>query len=397
MPWKDVSVMDQRMEFVRLALAGGVPVAELCRRFGISRDTGHRLLRRFREAGEAGLAERSRRPVAMPTRTAPEVEAAVLAVRAEHPVWGGRKIARRLGELGIAAPAPSTVTAVLHRAGRIAAGASAAHQAHVRFEHPAPNALWQMDFKGWFATGAGRCHPLTVLDDHSRYALALEACPDERFLTVQSRLAALFRRHGLPERILCDNGAPWGVSPARAPLGWTACGVWLLRLGVRLGHGRPHHPQTQGKAERFHRTLKAECLALRRFDDLAACQSAFDTWRHLYNHVRPHEALGLDTPASRYRPSPRPMPDPVPLPDYAEGEIVRRVRRDGYLHFQGRSHAFREAFAGYDVALRPAGNDGTWTICFASHPVATLDLRSQGNQTRTVRHVPEHLSDISPV
>jgi transposase InsO family protein len=318
-------------------------------------------------------------------------------VRVENPAWGGRKIARRLADLGLDAPAPSTVTAILRREGLIDTGAASAHRAHQRFEHAAPNDLWQMDFKGWFATGAGPCHPLTVLDDHSRYALGLEACADERLATLQPRLTALFRRHGLPRRILCDNGPPWGMTNRHAPSRWTACGVWLLCLGVRISHGRPHHPQTQGKDERFHRTLKAECLDLRTFDDLAACQQAFDRWRSVYNHDRPHEALGLATPATRYQASPRPMPDTVPRPEYAPGEILRRVRSDGYFAFQNRIFHLAQAFAGYQIALRPGPEDGTWTLCFASYPIATLDLRATNGQTQPVRHLPEQVSDISPV
>jgi transposase InsO family protein len=215
MPWSEKSIMSQRCEFVMLFDQNGVNRRELCRRFGISPTIGYRLLARYRAEGKTGLADRSRRPQRSPARTAAEMEASVLAVRDEHPAWGGRKIRRRLQDLGRqTVPSASTITAVLHRNGRIDAAVSAQHRPFERFERAAPNELWQMDYKGHFATAAGRCHPLTVVDDHSRYAVALRACGDEREGTVQAELTAMFRRYGLPERMLMDNGSPWGSDAA---------------------------------------------------------------------------------------------------------------------------------------------------------------------------------------
>ena len=329
------------------------------------------------------------------------MEQAVIDLRAAHPAWGGRKLARRLADQGLAdVPQPSTVTEILRRQGLVEAGQR--QKPFQRFEHPKANDLWQMDFKGHFPTGSGgqsgRCHPLTVLDDHSRYALGLVACADEQSLTVKSCLTAIFRSHGLPLRLLCDNGAPWGVPSRTSPeTGWTALGVWLLRMGIRVSHGRPYHPQTQGKDERFHRSLKAEVLALRTFESLAQCQRAFDQWRPIYNHERPHEALDLATPATRFTPSPRPMPEAPPMPEYDEGELVRKVTKDGYFRFKGQNRKISQAFTGYHIALRPTQHDGQWIICFASHPIGLLDIRHENQKDQTVRHVPEHMSDISPV
>jgi transposase InsO family protein len=199
MPWKALSVMQSRLEFVRLAGSGEVSVAELCRRFGISRQTGFQLLKRWREGGEAGLEDRSRRPLTSPRRVATEIERQVLDLRAAHPRWGGRKLARRLRDLGVAGvPAVSTVTEVLRRGGMLDPAEGDRHRPFQRFERAAPNELWQMDFKGHIPAGTGRCHPLTVLDDHSRYALGILACAGETLAEVQARLSALFRRHGLP-------------------------------------------------------------------------------------------------------------------------------------------------------------------------------------------------------
>jgi len=271
--WSEKSIMSQRHEFVMLFEQEGVNRRELCRRFGISPTSGYRLLARWRQEGAAGLADRSRRPQHSPGRSAADLEARVLAVRDEHPAWGGRKLRRRLQDQGHReVPSASTMTAILHRHGRIAAAAGAGHQPFARFERAAPNELWQMDYKGHFATAAGRCHPLTVIDDHSRYAVGLRACGDEREGTVQAELTAIFRRHGLPQRMLMDNGSPWGSSDAEHRHTWL--GLWLLELGVAVSRGRPYHPQTQGKDERFHRTLMAEVIGRRAFADLAECQRA---------------------------------------------------------------------------------------------------------------------------
>jgi transposase InsO family protein len=218
------------------------------------------------------------------------VEAAVLAMRAAHPTWGGRKLRRVLENEGLSPPAASTITTILRRHGKLDGPGAGERRGFVRFEHAAPNDLWQMDFKGWFGLQAERCHPLTVLDDHSRFALELGACADEQAVTVRARLEAVFRRHGLPQRILADNGAPWGTGGLGA---YSALGVWLMDLDIGLIHGRPYHPQTQGKDERFHRTLKLELLDRTVFADLGQAQAAFDAWREVYNTKRPHEAIGL--------------------------------------------------------------------------------------------------------
>ncbi|HEX4185405.1 MAG TPA: IS481 family transposase [Stellaceae bacterium] len=374
MPWSEKSIMSQRHEFVMLFEQEGVNRRELCRRFGVSPTIGYRLWARWRAEGKAGLADRSRRPQHSPGRSAAAVEGLVLAVRDAHPAWGGRKIRRRLQDLKHqAVPSASTITAILHRHGCIAAAAGTGHKAFERFERAAPNELWQMDYKGHFATRAGRCHPLTVVDDHSRYAIGLRACGDEREGTVQRELTAIFRRYGLPERMLMDNGSPWGSSDAEHRHTWLS--LWLLELGVAVSHGRPYHPQTQGKDERFHRTLMAELIGRRAFADLAECQSRFDAWRVVYNTQRPHEALDLATPAARYRPSPRPFPEKIEPFDYGPGAIVRRVDAGGWLSFRNRPIKLGKAFSHRAVALRPTDRDGCFEVLFWTHKLGAVDLR----------------------
>jgi len=278
MPWCAVSTMSLRREFVELAQAEAVNMRALCRRFGISPKTGYKWVVRFADEGERGLLERSRRPRQSPRRTASAMEAAVVAVRTAHPAWGGRKIRAYLAQRGQRRlPSASTMTAILRRQGHLDPGAAAQHPPWQRFEYPVPNALWQMDFKGHFALTTGmRCHPLGVLDDHSRYALCLQACPNQQQGTVETALRTTFRRYGLPATMIMDNGPPWGSDWAHP---YTPLTVWLLRLGIRVTHGRPYHPQTQGKEERFHRTLQAEVLRGRVFADLSSCQAALETWR----------------------------------------------------------------------------------------------------------------------
>ena len=371
MPWQEVSTMLLRKEFVMLASCEGANRALLCRRFGISRKTGYKWLERAAYADVAVLADESRRPRHSPTRTEEAVEGAIIAMRDAHPAWGARKLRRRLQDLGWhQLPAPSTVQAILVRHGRIDPAESMRHQPWQRFEHETPNALWQMDFKGHFALARGRCHPLTVLDDHSRFNLCLQACANEQGTTVQAHLTHTFDRYGLPQRMAVDNGSPWGDT-FDSP--YTPLVAWLIRLGVGVSHSRPYHPQTLGKDERFHRTLKAEVLR-QTFRDLDAVQERFDHWRLIYNCQRPHESLHMQTPTTRYVMSPRPMPEHLPPIEYAPGDIVRRVQQQGFLSYRGRSLRISKAFAGYPVALRPTVSDGLFDVFFCHQKIAQINL-----------------------
>ena len=231
-----------------------------------------------------------------------------------------------------------------------------------------------MDFKGRVRLGSGAwLHPLTVIDDHSRFAVGLAACANQQTQTVQARLKMTFRHHGLPEAIYVDNGSPWGGG---RPGQWTPLRLWLLKLGIETIHSRPYHPQGRGKNERFHRTLAAEVLSaapLAGFDD---AQAAFDRWRHVYNRERPHQALDFATPAQRYRPSKRAWPEKLPVPFYAPCEIVRRVgTTKAYVSFRNRSWKVPEAFVGETLAIRPLLPDGCFAICFGAHQIASIDLK----------------------
>lgn len=377
--------MSQRLEFVVLATGGGLAFSELCRRFGVSRKTGYKWLARYRAGGQEALVDRSRRPHRSPRLIAAKVAQAVVALRRET-TWCGRKLRRRLQVMGFAPlPAASTCTEILRRADLLQRdGARGPTQ---RFERPSPNDLWQMDHKGDFPLQSGqRCHALTVLDDHSRFNLVLDAADNQRTATVQAALTTAFTRNGLPEAILCDNGATWrslGDGSGHTPLT-----VWLLRLGVRVLHGRPYHPQTQGKEERFHRTLQKELIGRHTWRDLAHCAVEFARFRQRYNHERPHDALDQNPPASRYRPSVRPLPAHLPALEYAAGMDVRTVRAKGVITFRNQTWAIGQAFASLPIGLRPSPQaDGQWEAYFGFFKLGILDFTSVAPHRAIVRRL----------
>lgn len=376
MPWKAQDVMSLKQEFVLLASQDGANRRDLCRRFEISPQTAYKWLQRFAREGAEGLQERSRRPANSPAISDAGIERAVVALRGKHPAWGGRKISRRLLDLGQAQVAPSTVTSILHRHGLISAQASQAATHWTRFERDEPNALWQADFKGHFEIAQGRCSPLTMIDDHSRFNLALQACAKTTSEVVRTQMERVFGLYGLPVQINFDNGAPWG-SP-KAPGQLTELGVWLTRLGIVVSHSRPYHPQTNGKDERFHRSLDVEVLKGRSFESFARVQEALDHWRGVYNHERPHEALQMATPITRYRPSARRLPERLGSPEYASRDEVRTVGCNGELRFASGRYKVTNALRGHKVAIRPRSDeDGMFDVFFAHHRCLTIDLRQQ--------------------
>ena len=371
MGWSCSTVESQREEFVSLALAQGSNVRELCRRFGISPATGYKWIKRGR-LGE-GFADVSRRPKSSPKKTEAALEALIIANRRENPTWGARKLHRDLSNQGhTGLPSPTTITEILRR-NRLLSLESQEPRDFVSFERETPNELWQMDFKGHFGITSGqRCHPLTILDDHSRYILCIKAIDNERTLEVQNALTEVFKLYGLPKGILCDNGSPWG---SQAEHRLTPLGVWLMRLDVSVYHGRPYHPQTQGKLERFHQTLKADVLSLRTFEDLSQCQREFDAYKLKYNHRRPHESLNLATPSSRYAPSARSFPSSLPEPEYDLTDVVRKVSKPGVVNIDGHARKVPDALIGQRIGLRPTTTDGVYDVVFARRIVSQVDLR----------------------
>ncbi len=295
-------------------------------------------------------------------------------MRRAHPSWGGRKIhhlLRRHHCPGV--PAPSTITRILADADLLRDPQD--HSAPGRFARAAPNDLWQLDFMGHRPLRQGRVHPLTLVDDHSRYLLTLTATAREDLATVQAILTACFRQWGLPWAILTDNGSPWGHEQQRTSA-WTRFEVWLLRLGVEVCHGRPAHPQTQGKVERVHGTIATDVFGTRVFADLTAAQTAFDAFRATYNHDRPHEALDYAVPAERYTGSPRSYPETLPELTYADDAEVRVVTDRGAISFRGYHIQVGKAFGQQRVGVVPTAVDGQFRVVFAHLPLGSFDVHT---------------------
>jgi len=376
--WKESDRVSERLEFVSLASVEGANMSQLCERFGIARKTGYKWLKRWKSEGKAGLEDRSRRPGNSPSQSSSAIEDEVVRLRQSHPAWGGRKLRKRLQGLGFEdLPSASSITRILHRHDLICPLESKKRMAWKSFERDAPNDLWQIDFKGDFEMTCGkRCFPLTILDDHSRYSLGIIACANQKRVTVKDHFRHVFQNYGIPRAIYVDNGNPWGVSCGRTR--HTRLSVWLMRQDINVIHGQPYHPQGRGKIERFHRTLKLEVLQDRQLSDLVDAQSAFDPWRSIYNHERPHEALELEVPASRYQISERPFKEATETFEYNDHFEVRKLDKETRtFHFKNKRHRLSEAFMDQRIGLRETEQDGVWDIYYCRFQVAQLDLRTK--------------------
>ena len=349
MPWLETDVRDQRIQFV-LTVRRGTTVSDACRAFGISRKTGHKWLRREAEAGSvARLADLSRRPHRSPHRTAPAVVQRVGELRAQFG-WGGAKLAPLLAAEGYAITA-RTIDRWIQREGWTRADSSPA-PALQRFTHAAPNDLWQMDAKGAYPLeGQQRCHTLSVLDDHSRFVVGLTPLLRLQTGAVRAALIRSFERYGVPVAMLMDHGTPWWST--QGPAGLTRLVVFLLKQGIRVVFSAVRHPQTQGKVERFHRTLAERLRWVGVPTTLAGCTRTLAWFREEYTEVRPHAALGLTPPAAHFRPSARAY-RATPRPwSYPAGLQIRRVHQTGTIQLGGTAYFVSEALGGEDVACVP--------------------------------------------
>jgi transposase InsO family protein len=346
MPWKVYPVSEQRLAFVHLVDGLGHPVAAACREFGISRKTAYKWLNRSRGDPGADLADRSRRPRRSPRRTGEGLEQRILHLR-DSSGWGARKIRSFLERRHHRVPSITTVHNVLRRHDRIHPPAQA-HPPPQSFERRGPNELWQLDFKGPVEVARRRRHPLTVIDDHSRYLLVLQLCNDHTFRTTWQWLWEAFGEFGLPESLLSDNA--FGTTHQH-PKTLSQFDCKLVRLGIRPLHGRPHHPQTQGKVERLNGTIQRELYPRARTDRLEHFEADADRWRRVYNNLRPHEALGDQPPLSRWRPSPRPRPDELPPVEYPPGSVLRKVSKVGDINYRGYRILAGYGLIGQDVRI----------------------------------------------
>lgn len=376
MPWREVTVMQEKARFIERYLKKDCSMSDLCKEFSISRKTGYELIKRFKQEGLSCVKPLSSRPHRSPNKTAASLEQVILAIRDKHPRWGSVKIRTHLLKKGFSdLPSSKTINSILKRYGRITESESEKHKPWIRFEHDSPNDLWQIDFKGYFELNdKSRCYPLTLIDDHSRYCFMIKACTNQRMETVQSALIEVFRRHGIPKKMTMDNGTPWGYSGKQLHTQFCA---WLMRLGIEVRHSRPNHPQTQGKLERFHRTFKEELLDYYTFDDLALAQDGFNWWLDIYNNVRPHAAINLDTPSQRYQSSDRAYPEILPNVEYPSHMNVYRVTHKGFITLKGKKYRVGEGFRGQPIGVISEDNNLA-SIYYCQQKVLTLDLNNFG-------------------
>ncbi len=393
MPWIQTDAVTERQKFVRLVLKGQVTMTEACRQFGISRKTGYKILARHAEHGMAGLADVSRAPKTHPNQSPPAVEAAVLRIRKAHPTWGSKKILATLDRErpGEGWPARSTIDAILKRAGVVTPrGRRRRRQPAARplVEAVAPNDVWSMDYKGWFRVGDGtRCDPLTINDACSRASLECRAMVSPKSMDVRGRLERTFRAFGMPKFLLSDGGPPFGS----CGLGrLSRLGVWLLRIGVVPILTQPGRPDQNGRHERFHETLKAE-TASPPSASIGAQQASFDRFQREYNEDRPHEALGMKTPADVHELSSRELAENPPHHSYPDELQARCVRPDGGIKWGGSQVFVGEAFAGEVVGLEQVEDD-LWQVHLGPLRVGILHGRSRTivPLEQGVTHVPGH-------
>lgn len=364
MPWERKTVMEQREAFVLAAEEGEKTISALCREYGISRKTGYKWLGRAKKGQQ--LCDQSRCPHRQPSKTARDTEELILEMRTSHPAWGGKKIKAVLesaGHKGI--PSARTCGNILRRYGMIDSAEAQKHMPFRRFQRENCNDLWQMDFKGDFLLGDGsRCYPLDILDDHSRYCIQIS--PKSSASGVIESVTLAFREFGLPNSILSDNGSQF--SGFRG--GYTQFERWLMDLDILPIHGRIMHPQTQGKVERFHRTMKAEALRTTPAN-LEHAQKVLSDWRWRYNELRPHEALGMKPPSSVYTESKRQFCEPTPFV-YDEGARLVKVNNWGYLRFGPVQVYLSETMKDTYLEIRPGDSD-TFRVIYRNYQIAVVD------------------------
>src|SRR6266849_4538772 len=376
MPWKASSVLEEKLRFVFEYELGERSMTELCQRYEIARETGYVWLRRYRQAGGAGLIEHSRAAHRHSNQTPEDLEQMVLELRQAHMRWGPRKLKRVLerDEPGRAWPAVSTIGALLKREGLVVARKKrwrTAPYTEPLAHADEANRVWCADFKGWFRTADGeRIDPLTISDAHSRYLLRCQAVEKTDTARVQAIFEAAFREYGMPEAIRTDNGAPFASA---AVAGLSRLAVWWMKLGIVPERIEAGHPEQNGRHERMHRTLKQE-TAQPAAANRRAQQRAFDGFREEYNEQRPHEALGMQTPAVLYGPSARAYPARVPEPEYPATMLVRSVHHQGQIRWKKHDVVLSQVLWGERVGLLPV--DERWfTIYFAQFPIAQFDSR----------------------
>lgn len=367
MPWESKSVEELRKEFA-LAAKECHNFSALCREFGITRKTGYKWLERY-TAGE-DLSNRSRKPLHTPNKTPKDVELRILKLRSENPGWGAKTLKQVLENEGATdIPCVKTVNNILNRYGCISPEESLKHKAFTRFEKEHCNEMWQTDFKGQFLTKDDKfCYPLNILDDHSRFLIKTTSSSSTENVVLPAFKAA-FSEFGMPDSVLSDNGSQF----AGFRKGFTQFEKWLMNHDVLPIHGRIKHPQTQGKIERFHRTMKSELLKHNTFENAQDADEALQQWRHKYNCIRPHEALGMKCPADVYVASERQYCDLVKPFEYSGQYHVIKVNSWGYVRFDKWQVYLSETMIGERIEFRPNPFGDSFFACYRNFKIAEFD------------------------
>ncbi len=368
MPWECRTVEDQRKEFAQAA-AMCSNFSALCREYGITRKTGYKWAERYES--NLPMSDQSRRPHTSPARTPEAIELLILAVRAENPGWGAKTIHSVLEREGCAElPCIKTVNNILNRYGCISPEESLKRQPFVRFEKDCCNEMWQVDFKGEFRMAdSNYCYPLDILDDHSRFSIRITPRLSTANVVIPTFLEA-FREYGMPNSVLSDNGAQF----AGFKKGYTQFERWLMDLDILPIHGRIKHPQTQGKIERFHRTMKQELLNHTEIADIEDAKIKFSAWRDKYNNLRPHEALGMKTPAEVYIPSERQYREKTEKFEYGGEHHVIKVNSWGYARFAGYQVYLSETMINQYIEFRPNPDGESFIACYRNFKIAEFDI-----------------------
>lgn len=364
MPWRHTTVENVRLEFV-LAAEQCSNFSSLCREFGITRRTGYKWLERYRIS--ESLSDQSRAPLSISNKTPSDIEELILKVRFDNPGWGAKTIKTVLENHGHQnIPCVKTVNNILKRNNCIDPQQSLNHKKFQRFERERCNELWQTDFKGEFRTKDGKyCYPLTILDDHSRFSIKIKSCPRTGNMVINGFKDA-FYEFGMPDSVLCDHGGEF----AGLHSGYTAFEKWLMNHDILPIHGRVRHPQTQGKIERFHRTMKYELLKYHQFQDLQDADHHLQMWRDKYNFIRPHEALGMKCPGDVYIPSTREYSEEVMPYEYSGQYHVIKVNNWGYVRYDKWQVYLSETMIGEHVEFRPNPKDDTFFACYRNFKIA---------------------------
>lgn len=380
MPWKERTVEEERKEFV-LAAESRRNFSALCREYGITRKTGYKWVERY-HAGER-LTDKSRKPNRTANRTDRETEQQIISLRTENPGWGAKKLKRVLETQGYAMPSVKTVNNILNRYGCISEEESVKHKPFIRFEKERCNEMWQTDFKGEFKMADNNyCYPLNIFDDHSRFVIKI-APSLTTSNTVMPVFRSAFEEFGMPDAVLSDNGAQF----AGFRQGFTQFEKWLMNHDVLPIHGRIKHPQTQGKIERFHRTMKDELLKHTVIQDIQDAQCKFQTWRDKYNNIRPHEALKMKCPADIYVPSKRIYIDEVRPFEYGGQNHVVKVNSWGYVRFGKWQVYLSETMIGEYIEFRHNPHGDSFLACYRNFKIAEFSAIDGSLVNRLIRRL----------